>query len=78
MRRDIEFDPHKYLINLPGDIPPLHPNHLIPTEKLLYFYNISAQLIPNLARAPPKIEKRETTETNEDPAGCQPCNLACA
>jgi len=23
-------------------------------------------------------KKRETTETNEDPAGCQPCDPACA
>ena len=25
-----------------------------------------------------KREKRETTETNKDPAGCQPCDPACA
>ena len=29
-------------------------------------------------QSPTKKRKRETTETNEDPAGCQPCDPACA
>ena len=37
-------------------------------------YRKGSQLVLTLARAPPKKgEKRETTEINEDPAGCQPC-----
>ena len=36
-----------------------------------------SQLVLTLARAPLR-RNRETTETNEDPAGCQSCDPACA
>ena len=30
------------------------------------------------SQSPTERRKRETTETNEDPAGCQPCDPVCA
>jgi len=39
----------------------------------------SSRLVLTLARASPKIEKeKQKLATNEHPAGCQPCNPACA
>jgi hypothetical protein len=36
MRRDIEYNPHKYLSETPDGVL-LPPNHLIPTENFSYF-----------------------------------------
>ena len=48
------------------------------TGKHLRALRKGSQLVLMLARATLEIRERESTETNEDLAGCQPCNPACA